>query len=158
MREPRMIEIDGCTYRVGQLPPRKALRLGNRLVRAAGPGLIALMSEAGEEKRLADVDLALLGTVIRSVLDLLTPDEQDGIMAELFSAVQVEFDGRLAPVMKVFDAHFIDRLPVALQLVWVALEENFASFGPALAGLVGKAGALRSKASTTSSTTGLSGG
>src|SRR6266702_710808 len=122
MREPRTAQIDGFAYRIGTLPPRRALRLGNRIVRAAGPGLVALVASPGSS--LGDLDISVLGEVLRTVFAQLTPDEQDAIMEELFSAVQVEQNGRAAGVMAIFDAHFDGRLPAALQLMWVAFREN----------------------------------
>jgi hypothetical protein len=146
---PREVTIDGARYLIGRLPPRRALKLGNRIVKAAGPGLVALV--ASGEGKLGDLDLGALGSVIRSVFDALSPEEQDAIMAELFEPVVVLNieNGKSAPVMVVFDAHFADRLPAALKLMWECLQDNFSSFGDALAGLAGKtAGAPRSVAST----------
>lgn len=138
--------IDGARYIIGRLAPRRALKLGNRIVKAAGPGLLALVA-SGTEK-IGDIDLKALGSVIRSVFDALSPEEQDAIMAELFDPVLVLENDQTAPVMGIFDSHFADRLPAALRLMWECLQDNFASFGDALAGLVGKtAGAPRSVAS-----------
>jgi hypothetical protein len=149
MREPREVTIDGARYVIGRLPPRRALKLGNRVVKAAGPGLVALVASGGG--KLADLDVAVLGSVLRSVFDVLSPEEQDSIMAELFESVVVLENGKNAPVMTVFDAHFADRLPAALQLLWECLKDNFASFGDALAGLgVKTAGASPSAGSTAS--------
>ncbi len=146
-RPPREVIIDGSRYLIGRLPPRRALRLGNRIVKAAGPGIVALV--ASGEGKLGDLDLGALGAVIRSVFEALSPDEQDAIMCELFEPVLVLENNQSAPVMGVFDAHFADRLPAALKLMWECLQDNFASFGDALAGLAGKtAGAPRSVAWT----------
>lgn len=150
--------IDGATYHIGPLPPRRALKLGNRVMHAAGPGLVALIASMDGAKSLGDLDVSSLGSVVSTVFDQLTPDEQDAIMAELLATVQVVNGDRLVPVLPIFDAHFAGRLPAALELTWEALKLNYTSFGPALAGLVTKAGAKsKSKESITSSPNGPSG-
>ncbi len=142
-REPRTVDIDGARYIIGRLPPRRALKLGNRIVKAAGPALVALV--ASGEGKLGDLDIGAIGSVVGSVFAELGPEEQDAIMAELLEPVLLLENGRNTPVLSVFDAHFDGRLPAALKLMWEALKDNFASFGSALAGLVGTtAGASRS--------------
>jgi hypothetical protein len=155
MREPREVEIDGSRYLIGTLPPRKGLKLGNRVLRAAGPGVLQLI-QAMPDGDLGKVDLgailpALLD-VMRTVFSELTAEEQDSIMMEVLGPVQVVNGEKTAQVVNVFDAHFAGRLPAALKLTWEALKDNFLDFGPALAALVpsGKARASPSAASTTS--------
>jgi hypothetical protein len=158
MPDPSQFTIDGATYHVGPLPPRRALKLGNRVMRVTGPGLVALIASANGSASLADLDVSALGAVLHTVFAELSPDEQDAIMVELLATVQVVNGDRLVPVLPIFDAHFAARLPAALELMWEALKVNFASFGPALAGLGAKAGAKsNSRGSTTSSLNGQSG-
>ncbi len=49
-REPRTVDIDGARYIIGRLPPRRALKLGNRIVKAAGPALVALVASGGASR------------------------------------------------------------------------------------------------------------
>jgi len=146
--EPVVVEIDGATYHVVPLPPRRALKLGNRVARAGGPGLISLLS-AGGVQSVDDIDAAALGMAVRSLFRELTPDDQDAIMAELFSTVQVRQNERLTPVMPIFDLHFVGRLPAAVELMWEALKVNYSSFGFALAAIGARAGAPSHSATST---------
>ncbi len=154
-RAPRTVEIDGFKYHLAALPPRSGLKLLVRVVRATGPGVITVMSAWTGGSKLLDMDMEALGSMARTMFAMLTPEEHDGIMAELLSMVQFEdessTDGRvrLKPVMPAFNAHFIGRLPAVLKLEWEALAENYRDFGDALAGLVGKAGAAPSSEGST---------
>lgn len=161
MATPREIEIDGHRYLVGRLPPRRALKLQNRLVRALGPALVPLLKDAplrGGLTDLAAVDLQGVGAALEGLMSQLTPQEQDDIMVELFSVVQVVGSEKAGPIMPIFDAHFDGRLVAVWKLMWACLEEQFGGFFALLAGAarsVMLAGV--SRASSTSSTSGPSG-
>ena len=138
MAEPTTIEVDGATYTVAALPPRRSLRLQNRLIRAIGPAIAQLIASVkpgpGGKMALGELDLAAIASSVQGLMAQLTPDEQDAIMAELLAPVTVVQDGRSAPVMAVFDTHFEGRLPAVYKLLWAALEANFGSFfGPLVA-------------------------
>lgn len=163
MSEPRTIEIDGFTYTVGRLPPRRALKLENRLLRAVGPAIVQLVRSVplkDGKPDAAKLDLSALGGALQGLFAQLTPEEQDGIMAELLSTVVVTTaEGKGGPVMSVFDAHFDGRLPAVFKLCWAALEENFGGFIAPLVAAARTAGvAILSRASTTSPSSGPSGG
>lgn len=162
MSEPRIIEIDGFTYTIGRLPPRRALKLENRLLRALGPAVAQLVTAIPLKEGKADpakLDLSALGGALQGLMAQLSPDEQDGIMAELLSTVIVSADGKGGAVMPMFDAHFDGRLPAVFKLSWAALEENFGGFiGPLVAAARTAGVAILSRASTTSPSSGRSGG
>jgi len=153
MADPRSITIDGATYLIGRIPPRRSLGLQNRLIRVAGPGIAALIASVKPgptgKVSLGDLDMQAVASGVQGLLAQLTPAEQDAIMEELFSTVVVVEGGRQAPVMAVFDVHFADRLPAVYKLMWAALEENFGGFfGPLAAAAVRAAQALRSRGSS----------
>lgn len=164
MATPREIEIDGHRYLIGRLAPRRALRLQNRLVRALGPAIIPLLKdvplrEGKADLGSADLDLAAVGAALQGLMSALTPQEQDAIMEELFSVVQVIGTEKTGAIMPIFDAHFDGRLVAVWKLLWASLEEQFGGFFELLAGaarsvLLGAG----SRGSITSSTSGPSGG
>lgn len=163
MAEPRTIEIDGFTYTIGRLPPRRALKLENRLLRAVGPAVAQLVTAIPMKEGkpdLAKLDLGALAGAFQGLMAQLSPEEQDGIMAELLSTVVVTTsEGKGGPVMSVFDAHFDGRLPAVFKLCWAALEENFGGFiAPLVAAARTTGAAILSRASTTSPSSGRSGG
>lgn len=138
MADPLSIEIDGANYTIGTLPPRRSLRLQNRLLRAVGPAIAQLIASVkpgpGGKVSLGEVDVVAIAAGVQGLMAQLTADEQDAIMAELLSTVTVEQNGRSAPVMSVFDAHFEGRIPAVYKLMWAALEANFGNFtGPLVA-------------------------
>jgi hypothetical protein len=161
--EPRTIEIDGFTYTIGRLPPRRALKLENRLLRALGPAVAQLVTAIplkDGKPDLAKLDLGALGGALQGLMAQLTPEEQDVIMAELLSTVIVSTpEGKGGAVMPLFDAHFDGRLHAVFKLCWAALEENFGGFIAPLVAAARTAGAaILSRASTTSPSSGPSGG
>lgn len=162
MHEPRSIDIDGATYTVAALPPRRSLKLQNRLLRAVGPALAQLVAtvKLGPDGKpdLAALDLQAIASAVQGLMAQLTPEEQDAIMAELLATVTVVHEGRSAPVMAVFDAHFAGRMQAIYKLMWAALEVNFGDFTGPLAAAARTAGAaLRSRGSTTTPTSGQPG-
>jgi hypothetical protein len=162
MAEPQQLTIDGATYSIGTLPPRRSLRLQNRLLRAIGPAIAQLIASVkpgpGGKVALGEVDLVAISAGVQGLMAQLTPDEQDAIMAELLAPVSVVQDGRSAPVMAVFDAHFEGRLPAVYKLMWAALELNFGTFIGPLVGAARTAGAVfLSKASSVTPPSGQSG-
>jgi hypothetical protein len=163
MTPPREIEIDGHRYMIGRLPPRKALRLQNRLVRILGPPLIPLLKSvplSGDgTTNLEEVDLSAVGEAVQALMAQVTPNEQDEILAELFSVVQVVGTEKVGPVMPIFDAHFDGRLLAVWKLAWATLEEQFGGFFALLVAAARsvRLGAGNSKVSTTSPPTGASG-
>lgn len=153
MSGPRSITIDGAEYLIGRIPPRRSLGLQNRLIRVAGPGIVALISSVkpgpNGKVSLDELDMQAIASALQGLLAQLTPAEQDAIMEELFTTVQVIHEGRAAPVLSVFDVHFADRMPAVYKLMWAALEENFGGFfGPLAAAAVRAAQALRSRGSS----------
>jgi hypothetical protein len=162
VNEPRTLSLDGFTYTIGRLPPRRALKLENRLMRALGPGVAALVTAVPLKEGKPDVErlnLAALGPALQGLFAQLTPDEQDAIMAELLSTVIVATpDGKGGPLMPLFDAHFDGRLPAVFKVCWAALEANFGGFIAPLVAFARAAGAAAlSKASTTSRPSGQPG-
>jgi len=162
---PTTIDIDGFSYLVPRLPPRRALRLEARLVRLLGPGIVELLlrtpTRADGRADLGAVDLSQVGPAVQAVLAQLTPDEQDAIMAELLEPVRVVGqDGKLGPVMPIFDSHFDGRLPAVFKLMWASLEVQFGGFFELFASAArAVVGAARvSRASTTSGPSSPSGG
>lgn len=162
MADPLSLEIDGAAYTIGTLPPRRSLRLQNRLLRAVGPAIAQLIASVkpgpGGRVALGEIDLVAIAAGVQGLMAQLTADEQDAIMAELLSTVIVVQNGRSAPVMSVFDDHFEGRLPAVYKLMWAALEANFGGFfGPLLAAARTAGAAFLSKGSSGTSPSGSSG-
>jgi hypothetical protein len=163
MTTPREIEIDGARYLIGRLPPRRALKLQNRLIRCLGPAVVALFKNvpttAEGKADFGSLDHAAVGAALQGLMSQLTPQEQDDIMVELLSTVQVVGAEKVGPVMPIFDSHFDGRLVAVWKLLWACLEEQFGGFFALFAAAARAAGfgVARSTGSITSTTSGPSG-
>ena len=142
--EPR--EIDGHTYTVTQLPPRRAMRLLRRLAALIAPAF----GGAGDGK-VAKFDFSGLASALGGLRD----EEFDLIVNELLAMAQV--DGK--DLLPIFDLTFQGALPTLFKVLGFALEVQYGDFfGDRLAGVKAAMTARLSPASTTSLPSGPSGG
>jgi hypothetical protein len=140
--------IDGMRFTVGQLPAMRAMKLLNRITRIAAPAVARAAAALKSGQDLASMDLGSLGGAVESLFLKLPDDELEGITRELFSTVLYhnEANGQAAPLMEVFDAVMMGRMPTVLKLLGFAFEVNYGNFFDALRGL--NVGGVMAKVST----------
>jgi hypothetical protein len=150
-------EIDGVTFTVQRLPPRKALNMERRLAAIGVPALAAAFIP-GTSTGLEDAELGNLGAAAAILFDRLPEKEMNEIHDQLLASALVTRDGTRAPLLPIYDS-VIPGVQTIHKLLWFAIEANFGPFGGALVERI-KAGALLAASKSRSQTTspGPSGG
>lgn len=112
-------EIDGVTYTVYMLPPRKVRDMSLDLGKILGPsfGRFIDAAQSGENK-----DVFAEG--FRDIFDRITKEQLNSMMDEM-SAVS-EADG--VRLKGIFDAHFLGNVGRMFKWFRFALEVNFSDF------------------------------
>lgn len=146
-------EFSGHSWRVSQLPARRAVAMFTRLGRALGPAAFQALATGG--KSLAshglDEDVDLVGAVLpalspalATLFDRLKDDELNEIADVLLETALC--DG--VPVLKQYDALFQGQVLMLLRVLAFAIEVNYSDFFDAGRAALSqrKAGAETSKA------------
>lgn len=113
--------IDGVVYKVGMLPPRKALAILVEMTKVAGPALAAMANKDPD----AEVDFGLIVSIMAGKLDQKMIDDHQAMFASV-----TEADG--VPLKGIFDKHFHGRVMLMLQWHAFAVKANFSDFSEAL--------------------------
>ncbi len=126
------VKIGDLTFRITQMPSRKALRMFTRLSKLVGPALGALKPGTGGKEGLgldSKLDDIGLGEALAVLCDQLDEDDVDAIFEAFGEFSTVNQGGKSWPKVKdVFDVLFAGQLHVAFQWLGHSLRVNFSSF------------------------------
>ncbi len=161
--------IDGLTFEVTQLDPKRSqrllLRVMGMLSGALGRAVSGLGGAGGGGKlslRDLDVDFSKVGEAIPALFEKFTPEQFEELQKELLTYCTVERDGKWQQLWPVFDLVMAEATtPFAgLKLALFAFEVNYGNFSEGLGARVRQMLEARaaSPGSNTSQTTGPSGG
>jgi hypothetical protein len=141
-REAQQKEIDGLTFEVFPLEPKRAqrllLRVAGLLAPSLGKALGAFNAEDGKpfDMAHAEVDFSALGAAVPALFEKLTPEELEAVQKELFSfAWHIASDGQRHAVWQFFDLVMSKEGATPwtpLKLTLFAWEANFGNFSGAL--------------------------
>lgn len=109
-------KIGKDTFRVQPLPASRAVELGARLIRVAGPA-IAELRDGGEEA---------FARALSSLSRTMDPKEVTNLIVEMAEQAEISHEGSYMPV--IFDQHFTGRLQDAFQLVAFVVQTEFGDF------------------------------
>src|SRR6185295_19587028 len=133
MREIDSREIDGVTFRVQQLPVKRAIKLMHKLARAGVPALLKAVGGSDLKKlSLSDLDLSSLGDAATMLFDRFSEQDLDQVMQELLEGATLEFEGKELPALKSLDVALRGKPLTLMKGLGFALEVNFGDFLPAL--------------------------
>lgn len=118
--------IDGQTYEVYMLSPKRARAMLVEMLRIVGPAL-ATAAQNGGGQDLTKLDLRV---VAQDLFASLTPELLDQHMSSLAEVTQV--DGKTLD--KIFEIHFRGRLGTMFKWYFFAVRTNFEDFFGALGG------------------------
>ena len=138
--ETRVFEDMAIT--VQQLPATRGVKLSRKLATVAAPVIGALQGLS------LDKDVGVLGEALTKALDQLSEKDLDELIRTLLETAKVETEGKIAPLMPMFDGLFAGRILLVYKVIAFALEVNFADFFEAFRALKapGRAeGQLKSK-------------
>lgn len=162
MRQSKTKFIGAQQYTVTQLPAWRGAKLFWKLSAILVPAIAELgkglpvsvqdIMKGGIGK--VDIDLGAIlgnaGNAATSLFDKMSPTEFETTLRELFETVAVIQNGMTVPVLLNFDEEMSGDMGTVLELAAFALEVNFGSFLP---GLAGKAAALSAKPSSSQGST-----
>lgn len=145
-------EIAGHAYEIPQLAAKRAEHVFVRLCKTLGPGLAALLTAAKKDWRVqaierdeppksaldAEVDPDALLAAAQAFFDRLEEKDWDYFRDTLLE--QVKVDGK--PMMTGYDLEYAGRFDEVLQVVWAAIQVNFAFASGAMSAAV-RAGAAK---------------
>ena len=131
MLKTESANIDGSTYEVTQLTPRRAMRLSVRIGKVLGP---ALAKASGAAKAGGDTDISAFGDAVATLFDSLTPDELEFVSDELLYSLTRETDGKkLSASGAKFDLVMAGESVMTIyKILRFAFEVNYGNFTSAL--------------------------
>lgn len=118
--ETRVFEDMAVT--VQQLPATRGVKLSRKLMSVMAPVVGALQGLS------LDKDVGALGDAVAKALDQFSEKDLDDLIRTLLETAKVETEGRIAPLMPLFDGLFAGRILLVYKVVAFALEVNFADF------------------------------
>ncbi len=118
-------KIGGQTFRVDQLPAKRALVLFARIGKLLGPGLPKLVSAMANREDEASSNAAA-AEALSSILRDVEPEAFADFLEEIVQTAEIIENGQKLPVN--FDGHFSGRMGDAVQVAAFVLRELFGDF------------------------------
>ncbi len=114
--------FDDMAVTVQQLPAMRGVKLSRKLMTVAAPVVGALQGLS------LDKDVSTLGDAVAKALEQFSEKDLDELIRTLLETAKVETEGRIAPLMPLFDGLFAGKILTVYKVVAFALEVNFADF------------------------------
>lgn len=133
--------FDDLAITVQQLPATRGVKLSRKLMTVAAPVVGALQGMS------LDRDVSALGDALAKALEQFSEKDLEELIRTLLETAKVETEGRIAPLMPLFDGLFAGRILTVYRVLAFALEVNFADFFEAFRALKSRTpeGPLKSK-------------